>query len=512
MNRQASPQDRGSILVVDDIPENLRLLIKLLSVQGYKVRVTTNGRLALKSAFLVQPDLILLDVKMPDMNGYEVCERLKQDETTCDIPIIFLSISDDVIDKIKAFTVGGVDYITKPFEAIEILARIENQLRLRQLQYQLKQQNIRLQQEIKERQYAEEQARKKAQQEQLIRRLNERIRQSLQLENILQVAVTEVQQLLEIDRVFVYRFNFGWQGDIIVESVSQTMFSLMGYYFYDSCWHEQAIQWNQPDDVQVINDVDSEDLTCCYTEFLEGLKVRASITLPILLGEGLWGLFLLHQCHQPRIWDSWEIGLLQQLTSQLSIAIQQSELYQKLQASNLELKRLITLDGLTQVSNRRRFDEYLEQEWYRSQREKFPLSLILCDADYFKNYNDYYGHLAGDDCLKKIATVLKRAAKRSTDLVARYGGEEFALLLPNTEIPGAIKVAELIQADLEKLQITHICSEVSPYMTLSLGISSMIPAAGFSCNTLIQAADKALYRAKNQGRNCYCIQHLDPEI
>ena len=512
MNRQTSPQERGSILVVDDIPENLKLLIKILSVQGYKVRVMTNGRLALKSALLLPPDLILLDIKMPDMNGYELCKKLKSEEKTCDIPIVFISISNDVIDKIKAFSLGGVDYISKPFEPVEIIARIEHQLRFRRLHNQLQQQNTQLQQEIKERQQAEEKAKQTARREQLLRTLNERIRQSLKLEEILQAAVTEVQQLLDSDRVLVYRFQFGLQGDIVVESVSQILFSLAEQYSTHFCWNENALKWNQGDGIQVINNLETEKLKLCYEEFLRNLQVQASMTLPIFLGEKLWGLFLVHQCDQPRVWETWEIGLVQQLTNQLAIGIQQSELYQKLQASNLELQRLITLDGLTQVSNRRRFDEYLEEEWYRSQRENFPLSLILCDADYFKSYNDYYGHLAGDDCLKHIAKILKRAARRTTDLVARYGGEEFAILLPNTQISGAIKVAELIQTYLKELQIPHRCSKVSPYMTLSAGISSMVPHFDSSSDLLIQAADQALYQAKNQGRNCYCVQSLECEI
>ena len=140
-------KDKANILVVDDTPDNLRLLGAILTDQGYRVRKTLNGQTALKTVRNVPPDLILLDINMPQMNGYQVCEILKADEQTKDIPIIFISALDDVLDKVKAFQVGGVDYITKPFQGEEVIARIDNQLTIRQLQKQLQTQNELLQQE-----------------------------------------------------------------------------------------------------------------------------------------------------------------------------------------------------------------------------------------------------------------------------------------------------------------------------------------------------------------------------
>ncbi|BBD54697.1 response regulator [Planktothrix agardhii 1801] len=137
---------QGHILIVDDTPDNLRLLSKTLSEQGYEVQCAINGKLALMAVKHEPPDLILLDIKMPEMDGYEVCERLKMQEETAAIPVIFLSALDDVFDKVKAFTVGGVDYITKPFQVEEVFARIENQLTIRRLQQKLQNKNIKLEQ------------------------------------------------------------------------------------------------------------------------------------------------------------------------------------------------------------------------------------------------------------------------------------------------------------------------------------------------------------------------------
>ncbi|OWY69155.1 diguanylate cyclase response regulator [cyanobacterium TDX16] len=176
-----------------------------------------------------------------------------------------------------------------------------------------------------------------------------------------------------------------------------------------------------------------------------------------------------------------------------------------LQKANQELQSLIYIDSLTQIANRRQFDTCIEREWRRLAREQAPLALILCDVDYFKKYNDCYGHIAGDICLQNIAKALMRAVTRPADLVARYGGEEFGIILPNTNTEGAIRVAERIQAEIEQLQILHSQSEVSAYVTVSLGISSQIPHREMSTEKSIAAADRALYCAKQQGRNTYCI-------
>ncbi len=180
-----------------------------------------------------------------------------------------------------------------------------------------------------------------------------------------------------------------------------------------------------------------------------------------------------------------------------------------LQTANDELNRLATLDSLTQVANRRRFDEYLEQEWRRLAREKAYLSLILCDIDYFKAYNDTYGHQAGDHCLREVAGAIRVSLKRPADLVARYGGEEFAVVLPNTDTTGALHIAEEIRARLKELQILHPHSTVSNYVTLSLGAASLIPNHQFCSAELIKAADDALYQAKSEGRDrCNLNSHF----
>ena len=174
---------------------------------------------------------------------------------------------------------------------------------------------------------------------------------------------------------------------------------------------------------------------------------------------------------------------------------------QELETANQALQYLATYDSLTEVKNRRCFNEYLDTEWRRLAREEATLSLIMCDIDYFKFYNDTYGHQAGDECLRKVAGVLRNAVKRPADLVARYGGEEFVVVLPNTDIQGATVVAEFIRAEVRGLQIVHAKSAVCEYVTLSVGVACCIPAPMLQPGTLIAIADEELYRAKKTGRD-----------
>ncbi len=172
-----------------------------------------------------------------------------------------------------------------------------------------------------------------------------------------------------------------------------------------------------------------------------------------------------------------------------------------LQSANQELQQLAYLDGLTQIANRRQFDECMAQEWRRLKRDHLPLSLILCDVDYFKQYNDAYGHQAGDDCLRRVATAIAATARRSPDLAARYGGEEFAMLLPNTSLEGALEVARQIQIHIQSLQLPHQQSKISQYVTASFGVTSIVPTETITPETFLLRVDQALYQAKASGRD-----------
>ncbi|GGJ79258.1 diguanylate cyclase (GGDEF)-like protein/PAS domain S-box-containing protein [Anoxybacillus voinovskiensis] len=178
------------------------------------------------------------------------------------------------------------------------------------------------------------------------------------------------------------------------------------------------------------------------------------------------------------------------------------EAEEQLKKANDLLQRISSLDGLTGIYNRRTFDDYLAREWRLAARNKTPISLIMLDIDFFKSFNDTYGHQRGDECLQQVAKTLEQTLKRPTDLVARYGGEEFAVILPNTDLNGAYTVAEQLRKNVEELHIPHAGSLISRYVTISLGVATMKPAhASDEVKQLIALADEALYKAKQNGRN-----------
>jgi diguanylate cyclase (GGDEF)-like protein len=198
---------------------------------------------------------------------------------------------------------------------------------------------------------------------------------------------------------------------------------------------------------------------------------------------------------------------LEEKTRELDAKILELEvLHKELEEKNAKLELLSSLDGLTGLFNRRYFDDNLLKEWKQAIRDSTSLSLLIVDIDYFKDYNDYYGHLEGDDCLRRVAQSLYEALLRPTDIVARYGGEEFTVILPNTGSEGAEKVAKRMMDSVARLDIVHKTSSVAETVTISIGVSSILPTGKLAVTSLLDRADKALYQAKEEGRNTFRIK------
>lgn len=291
---------RPRILVVDDIPANIKSLKGILANE-YDVNFATDWQKGLELAERMRPDLILLDIMMPEMDGYEICRRLKSVPETKDIPVIFITALDGEADEERGLAIGGADYLTKPFRSAIVRLRVRNHLQM------------------------------------------------------------------------------------------------------------------------------------------------------------------------------------------------------KLQRDRLEA--LTMTDGLTEIANRRRFDQHLDEEWRRCTRADAPLSAVMMDVDQFKPYNDNYGHAAGDEGLRRIALALNDIPSRPGDLVARFGGEEFVCLLPGTDADGAAAVAERMREVVDSLKIPHGFSNFGDHITLSLGVATVYPARDSTPESLVEQADKALYEAKRAGRN-----------
>jgi len=291
---------KQKILIVDDVPANIRILGQTLTAD-YQLLIATNGADALKVARSETPDIILLDIVMPEMDGYEVCKRLKEDDVTRNIPVIFVTSKTHEEDEFRGLALGAVDYIAKPFSLPIVKARIKNHLELKR------------------------------------------------------------------------------RGDL--------------------------------------------------------------------------------------------------------------------------LEQLAFLDGLTCVSNRRRFDEVLDQEWKRALSYEMRFTVIMIDIDFFKLFNDHYGHAAGDECLRQVAQALNRSFSRSGDFVARYGGEEFAAVLTGAGLEEAIGCANKLREEIASMDMKHAYSPVSDRVTVSIGTASVQPDEGFSAAEVVKIADEMLYGAKRDGRD-----------
>jgi two-component system, cell cycle response regulator len=458
MNLDSQPENKGNILLVDDIPENLQLLSDLLVKLGYTVRSVTSGRMALKTVKVKRPDVILLDIKMPEMDGYQVCQALKADENLRNIPVIFISALDDVFDKVTAFKSGGIDYITKPFQIEEVVARLENQLTIQ------RQQRL-LEQEVANRRETEEvlyQSRAL-----LSSVLNSSLDGIAALQAVRDPATGDIEDF----RCLVV-------NPVIARAFDRSREEMIGKLVLRKFVHR----------------LDPE----LFDRFVDVVEMGEPLEQDFYYpsGNSSWFHFV-----AVKLGDGFAITI-RDITAR-----KQTEL--ALQDANDQLVLLANLDALTQVANRRCFNNRLKEEWQKLAQEQQPLSLILLDLDAFKRYNDYYGHLAGDDCLFKISQTLyqfirRQDINRPTDLVARYGGEEFTVLLPNTNLEGAIKVAARIQQAIDDLAIPHEQSTVKDIVTVSLGIASVVPTLEVKPDTIIAFADQALYEAKQQGRDRYC--------
>lgn len=349
---------------------------------------------------------------------------------------------------------------------------------------------------------AEHELKLQAQRERLVAEIAQRIRALLDLDSILEQTVIAVREFIEADRVIILQCTADMSGEVIQEACSSAYPAMLGWAVRDP-WSvdEKFLSHYRQGRGMAVANVHEQGLSDNQIMFLDYFKIQAELVVPLLQEETLWGLLIAHQCSGPRQWSTADVRLLQNLAVQVGIAIQQAKLHRQLTLANQSLKRMAYLDGLTQVANRRRFEQHLEGEWRRMTRHKAPLSIILADIDYFKGFNDLYGHQAGDNCLRLVARTLNHAAKRPGDLVARYGGEEFAIILPNTDGKGAEAVAEEIRRAIRDRRISHRGSTIDSIVTMSLGVASCVPAGELSAAHLIKQADEALYAAKNGGRD-----------
>jgi diguanylate cyclase (GGDEF)-like protein/PAS domain S-box-containing protein len=414
---------KPAILIVDDAPDNLAMLRTMMLRQGYQTFLATSGDRALEIAQRIRPDLILLDIVMPGIDGLETCRRLKAHPATARIPVIFMSARGETEDIVAGFDIGAADYIPKPLRMEEVCARVRAQLRLSTG--------------------------------------GSGDGQKEQADRLRMIVDSMDQGLLIIERCGRIQYAnpacdryLGYAAD---ELVGRSLAGLL------------ADQDAHPNGCAAMEAIGHSTREVLIRHRDGGLRAMDLTMTPMHEDDGLF------------------VALLHDITHH--------------KQSEDALQRAAMLDPLTKIANRRHFDTFLEKEWQRAIRNAQPLSLVVLDVDHFKLYNDTLGHAAGDLCLQKVASALQAHALRPTDLAARYGGEEFVLLFAETPIEAAARLAEAIRTTVEALQLPNPRSPTSPWITVSVGVATIVPTQLDQIEQLFVVADRAMYAAKGAGRN-----------
>lgn len=440
----------GNILIVDDEPTALKLLKDILTADNHVVRPFNNGELALRSVMAEAPELILLDIRMPGMNGFEVCRRVKEDARLKDIPVIFISAASDMEDKVRAFQEGGVDYITKPIQKEEVIARVRTHIALSHTIQRMK-------------------------------KIAEALRMS--------------EESLKMAQAMAHLGH--WESD--TESgqfiCSEEMYRILGL-------EPQGQILNQDAFLRTVHPDDRERVGNHISEVLAGnsFDIEYRIILPsgeVRVVHGKGEVFSLGAGRRTKIigtiQDIYEhdqtrmLGVIQDIT-------EQKELQDKLEGQ-------ANTDALTGCDSRRHFLEHAGQEFLRARRYGGEMSMLMLDLDHFKNINDRYGHQAGDTVLKKLVQVCQ-GLLREVDVIGRLGGEEFAIMLPETGSERALEIAGRLCQAVAAAEVPM--EDGSPlHFTTSIGVASLAKDDPH-VDAILNRADRALYKAKHAGRNRAC--------
>jgi diguanylate cyclase (GGDEF)-like protein len=514
MDNPQANAPRGSILIVDDVPDNLRLLSTLLTTQGYEVSKARNGQMALRAAQTALPDLILLDINMPEMDGYEVCKRLKADVQTQQIPVIFLSALDESWDKTKAFHVGGAGYVTKPFKGEEVLIRVENQLKLARLRSSRQPEN---------------RASEATPKELALRQSADRAFKGNILivddtpDNLRVLSLVLTSQGYEVGKALdgqtALRAAEIAPPDLILLDVS--MPSMNGY---EVCQHLKANDRTKEIPVIFISALDDvldkvkafqvggvDYITKPFQREEAIARVENQLTLSRLRLSLQQQNIRLHQEISNRQQAEEEVRQLNaqleqrvlQRTAQLEAANQklEKEIVERQNAQE-QLMHMAWHDELASLPNRTLAIERLARSLQRAKQEAgYGFGLLFLDCDCFKVVNDSLGHLAGDRLLIAVAHRLK-SCLRPTDTLAHLGGDEFTILLDNiADISDCTTIAEQL---LQSLKLPFHLGQQEVFINASIGIVQSTVDYD-QPEHLLRDADTARYRAKELGKAHYQV-------
>jgi len=446
------------ILVVDDIPANVKLLEARLLAEYFEVLTASNGLDAIETCENGKVDVVLLDVMMPHMDGFEVCRRLKLDPATAHIPVVMITALDQVSDRIRGLEAGADDFLTKPVNDLQLMTRVKSLVRLKMLTDELRlrastTRNIGIE-ELLSRKSPEGGAVPK------VLLIDERPSSCERIQRMLRKSA-------ELDVVTDPQAGFFQAAETPYECVLVSM-AFSNYDPLRLCSQLRSLDRTRFLPIILLADEGDEE------RIIRGLELGVNdyVTRPI---------------------DE------QELTARLRTQVRRKRYNDHLRSSVTQTIEMAVTDGLTGLHNRRYLDSHLNTLFDRAVARRRPLSLMITDLDRFKSINDGYGHDGGDEVLREFARRLRKNV-RGIDLACRYGGEEFVVVMPDTEPAIAEKVAERIRAEIEQTPFLLGKSGQSINVTVSVGVSSMRRGAD-SVEDLMKRADLALYEAKTGGRN-----------
>ena len=483
------------VMIVDDNPNNLKVLGGMLQQAGYKVRPALSGELALRSLRIGLPDLVLLDIHMPEMDGYEVCRRIKADPELADVPVIFISALQDMEDKVHAFQAGGVDYIVKPFQLEEVMVRVRTHLELAQARRALRGLNAELEQRVAERTRE-------------LAASNETIRFSMQEESVLSAllalglkrtsAIQFLQAALaafdpadspapELARLYLNR-----DSDITIRLGLAGAPVLPGIHLIDRHAFELTLQGCAHALGQ------TECPAQCALDPCDRAPATLRLSTPIVVeGDGI-GL-LVQGTHTSAATPERRLDFLARVSDVLSLGLER-------RLADDRIEHLAYHDELTGLPNRRLLADRLDLELARTRRRGSVGAILLADLDRFKTINDALGHAIGDAYLRAASQVFLKSL-RGEDTLSRWGGDEFVILLPSlaADPQEAARRAHRIASDLAARLAEPIPVEGHDLqLDASVGIA-LFPTDGDTSDALISHADTAMYQAKQAGRNTICF-------
>jgi diguanylate cyclase (GGDEF)-like protein/PAS domain S-box-containing protein len=469
MNSHQFNSSCGTILIVDDVPDNLRVLSIALTEHGYQVRCAKNASMALMGAQNALPDLILLDIKMPDIDGYELCQQLKTDPNTRDIPVIFLSALDDAFDKVKAFAVGGVDYITKPFHVREVIARVEHQIALQTAKKEIYALNAELEERVQQR---------TIELEEVVHKLKREITQRKYIQQKLQESEQRLEGILNSLEDVVWSANAQTWELFYLNPAAEKIYDRPVAEFFQ----------NRNLRLEVVHEQDRPKLE----QSQQMLAELGSFHLEYRIRRPDGGIRWLSD-RSYLVYDDDGRGI--RIDGIIYDITERKQAQEQLIHDALH-------DSLTGLPNRALFMERVERALKHSKRNQdYIFAVLFIDLDRFKVVNDSLGHSVGDRLLIAIARLLEECI-RSNDSVARLGGDEFTILLDDIKnISDATKIAERL---LNKLMFPIDCGSHNIYTGASIGI--VFSSTEYEDEAdLLRDADIAMYRAKERGKGRYAI-------